>query len=319
MFMRKALLLLLQFVLVLTSVAQGQTHAVALTFDDLPLAYAGSEGTNPGERIAEARAVNQAILAGLKRHHAWAIGFVNEKNVVANDAGEENRKILRQWIGNGNDLGNHTFSHADLSKISAAEFEQEVLDGEVSIKPLMAEKGQPLRFLRFPFNHTGETVEKQRAVADFLKQHGYEVATCTIDNSDYVFARAYGVMLRRHDADSARRLRSDYLAFTTKLIDYYSRLDQQVFGREIPHVMLLHASRLNADTVDKILAIFEDMRYRFVTLAEAQSDSAYKTPDTFVTSYGPMWGYRWARELHVAVDGKLEPEVPAWVTDYGKP
>lgn len=317
--MRTALRLLLQFVLLLPIAARTQTQTVALTFDDLPLANAGSEGTNSGERIAEARAVNQAILAALKRHHAWAIGFVNEEKVVADGATERNREILREWIRHGNDLGNHTFSHADLNKISAPEFEQEVLDGEASIKPLMAEKGQALRFLRFPFNHAGETAEKQRQVADFLRQHDYEVATCTIDSSDYVFARAYSVMLRRHDAHSVRRLRSDYLDFTKKIIAYYSRLDHQVFGREIPHVMLLHANRLNADTVDKILTTFENLHYRFVTLAEAQSDPAYKTPDTFVTSYGPMWGYRWARELHVAVDGKLEPEVPAWVTSYGKP
>ena len=299
--------------------AVGQGRTVALTFDDLPLAAAGSENLKPGERMAETRVVNQAILAALKRHHAWAIAFVNEKKVVAGGATEKNREILRQWIRNGNDLGNHTFSHADLSQISAAEFEQDVVDGEASIKSLMAEKEQPLRFFRFPFNHEGETAEKHRAVADFLQHHGYEVAACTIDSSDYVFAQAYNVMLSRHDAHSAQRLRSDYLAFTTKIIDYYSRLDHQVFGREIPHVMLLHANRLNADTVDKILTIFENMHFRFVTLADVQSDPAYKTPDTFISGYGPMWGYRWARELNVKVDGRLEPEVPAWVTNYGKP
>jgi peptidoglycan/xylan/chitin deacetylase (PgdA/CDA1 family) len=299
--------------------AAGQSRTVALTFDDLPLAAAGAENLKPDERMAETRAVNQAILAALKRHHAWAIAFVNEKKVVADGATEKNREILRQWIRNGNDLGNHTFSHADLNKLSAAEFEQEVLNGEASIKPLMAEKGQPLRFLRFPFNHTGEIAEKQRQVDDFLQQHGYEVAACTIDSSDYVFAQAYSLMLSRHDAHSAQRLRSDYLAFTEKEIEYYSRLDRQVFDREIPHVMLLHANRLNADTVDKILTIFENMHYRFVTLAEVQSDAAYKTPGTFVTGYGPMWGYRWARELNVKVDARLEPEVPAWVTNYGKP
>ncbi len=31
-----------------------------------------------------------------------------------------------------------------------------------------------------------------------------------------------------------------------------------------------------------------------------------------------MWGYRWAKERGVKVNGKLEPEVPEWVTEYGK-
>jgi len=294
--------------------ATGQTHTVALTFDDLPLADAGGADMSPAERVATAQAVNRAILAGLRRHHAPAIAFVNEKKVIAEGAQKENREILREWLVAGNELGNHTFSHADLSKISADEFEKEIVDGEASIKPLMAEAGKPLRYLRFPFNHTGETAEKHLAVSDFLKRHQYEVATCTIDNSDWVFARAYGVMLTKGDSDSMRRLRAAYLVYTEKEIDYYSQLHQQIFGREVPQVMLLHANRLNADTIDELLKIFERLKYKFVTLSQAQSDPAYRMPDTFVTAEGWMWGYRWARELNIKVDGRQEPQVPAWIT-----
>jgi peptidoglycan/xylan/chitin deacetylase (PgdA/CDA1 family) len=313
--MRFISLLILVTITSLPIRAGGQIHTVALTFDDLPLADdAGSAGMSPFERLATEQAVNRTILAGLHRHHAPAIGFVNEKKVIAEGPQKENREILREWIVAGNELGNHTFSHADLSKISAGEFEKEIVDGEASIKPLMAEAGKPLRYLRFPFNHTGETAEKQLAVSDFLKQHQYEVATCTIDNSDWVFARAYGVMLTKGDSDSMRRLRAAYLVYTEKEIDYYSQLHQQIFGREVPQVMLLHANRLNADTIDELLKIFERLKYKFVTLSQAQSDPAYRTPDTFVTAEGWMWGYRWARELNIKVDGRQEPQVPAWIT-----
>jgi len=114
----------------------------------------------------------------------------------------------------------------------------------------------------------------------------------------------------------ARRLRAAYLEYTRQEIEYYTNLHRQIFGHEIPHVMLLHANRLNADTIEQILKLFEQMKYRFVTLAEAQSDKAYQTPDTYITAYGPMWGYRWARDLNVKVDGRLEKEPPAWVTEY---
>ena len=82
--------------------------------------------------------------------------------------------------------------------------------------------------------------------------------------------------------------------------------------------MLLHANPLNADALDEILRLFEERGYRFVTLAEAQSDAAYRVPDTFVTRFGPMWGYRWARQRGIKIDGRLEPEPPAWVLQYGK-
>jgi hypothetical protein len=190
------------------------------------------------------------------------------------------------------------------------------LDGEASVKPMMTAAGKQLRFFRFPYNHLGETADKQRTVADFLKQHRYKVAACTIENSDWEFARAYAAMLRKGDSSSARRLRAAYLEYTRQEIDYYSRLDHRIFGREIPEVMLLHANRLNADTLDNVLRIFEKAKYRFVTLDAAQSDPAYTTPDTFFTDAGPMWGYRWAKELNVPVNGRLEPEVPAWISQY---
>jgi len=31
-----------------------------------------------------------------------------------------------------------------------------------------------------------------------------------------------------------------------------------------------------------------------------------------------MWGYRWAKELDIKVDGSLESEPPAWIAQYGK-
>src|SRR5262249_55670999 len=178
------------------------------------------------------------------------------------------------------------------------------------------EVGKQPRYFRFPMNHGGDTAAKHEEVAAFLSQRGYTVATCTIDNTDYLFNRAYLLMLSRKDNTSAERLRAEYLAYTSSEIDYYSDLNKKVLGYEPPQVMLLHANRLNADTIEQLLALFEAKQYKFVSLAQAQSDAAYRTPDNFVSQYGPMWGYRWAAERHVSVNGKLEPEPPDWILAY---
>jgi hypothetical protein len=101
-------------------------------------------------------------------------------------------------------------------------------------------------------------------------------------------------------------------------IDYYAVLHRQVFGREIPQVMLLHANRLNAAVLEDVLTMFEKKGYQFVSLAEAQTDQAFATPETYVSKWGPMWGYRWASVRGVKVDGSKEAEPPAWVTQYGR-
>ena len=182
----------------------------------------------------------------------------------------------------------------------------------------MKASGKKLEFLRFPYNHTGDTKEKQDAIAVFIAKRGYRLAPCTIDNTDWEFTWAYVKMLAKHDAAGIAKLRADYLAYTSAEIDYYAALNKQVLGYEPPEIMLLHDNQLNALMLDEVLAIFEKKGYRFVSLVEAESGPIYKQPDTFISSDGPMWGYRWAKERGVKVNGKLEPEPPAWVTNYGK-
>jgi hypothetical protein len=113
-------------------------------------------------------------------------------------------------------------------------------------------------------------------------------------------------------------LRTEYLAYTATEIDYYESLHVRIFGHSIPHVMLLHANRLNADMIDALLKVFDSKRYTFITLDEAQADPAYQTPDTFVSAFGPMWGYRWAKARQVTVNGAAELEPPAWIVEYAK-
>src|SRR5436853_4933539 len=141
--MRIAIALLLS---VMASAVCAQNRTVALTFDDLPLVLEASPAfATPAARIAETRRVNRAILTALKKHHAWAIGFVNEKKVQADGTAEESRAILNEWIKSGNDLGNHTFSHPNLNDISVEGHEQEVVDGEASIMVLTSNGTRPLR------------------------------------------------------------------------------------------------------------------------------------------------------------------------------
>jgi peptidoglycan/xylan/chitin deacetylase (PgdA/CDA1 family) len=290
----------------------AQQRSVAVTFDDLPVA-----GTADA---AEARSINTSILDSLDRHRVPSIGFVIEARVQ--EIGEvQGKQILGQWVERGYDLGNHTFSHTIPDDLTAEQFNDGVITGEPSLATALAKAGKAPRYFRFPESHTGDTKNKHDAIAAFLKKRGYKVAVCTIENQDYAFNAAYLRMLSSRDNASAAKLRTDYLAYTSAEIAYYSGLHQQIFGREIPHVMVLHVNRLNADVLDKLLELFEDKQYRLVTLDVALSDPAYGTPDTFVpgfAKYGPMWGYRWAAEFHIPVNGKLETEPPAWIFKYGK-
>ncbi len=298
--------------------AFGQSKTVAITVDDLP--YEWYDATTHKLEVTDAKQaalVNKKILAGLARHKAPVTGFVNQLKVEQLGA-EAASAMLKPWTSGDFDLGNHLYSHTDANGLSVEQIEDEIGRGEATIGPLMEAAGKKLEFLRFPYNHTGDTKAKHDAIAAFIAKRGYRLAPCTIDNSDWEFYWAYRRMLAKHDDAGIAKLKAEYLAYTSAEIDYYAALNKQVLGYEPPEIMLIHDNQLNADMIDDVLAIFERKGYRFVTLAEAESDPVYKQPDTFITSYGPMWGYRWAAERQVKVNGRLEPEVPAWVTEYGK-
>jgi peptidoglycan/xylan/chitin deacetylase (PgdA/CDA1 family) len=294
----------------------AQKRTVAITVDDLPYATGGAVANATGE-ASEAENVNRRLLAAFRAHHVPVTGFVIQTRVEA--LGAAGPKILRRWMSEGLDLGNHTYSHPDTNGLTIEQIQDEIVRGELTVGPLMKDAGKKLEFFRFPMNETGDTKAKHDAIAEFLLQRGYEVAACTIDTSDYIFNRAYVRMLANHESVRAGQLRRDYLAYTNTEIDYYAGLNRQVLGYEPPEVMLLHDNRLNADVIEQLLSIFRQKHYEFVTLASAQSDPAYRFPETYITKFGPMWGYRWASERKIKVDGSLETDPPKWISEYGKP
>jgi len=299
--------------------AHAQSRTVAITVDDLPCANCAPINPDGSTQHGLMEATNRRLLAALLQARIPVTGLVVTE--TAEQAGDTGKRSLQLWLDDGFDLGSHSYSHPDLSSISAEQMEAEIDRADAMLRPLLAANGRKLQFFRFPYNHTGETEAKHDTIAAFLKSRGYQVATCTIDTSDYEFASAYARAIGANNLEIANRIRQEYLSYSATEIDFYAALNRQVLGYEPPEVMLLHDSLLNADALEDILALFRSRGYRFVSLAEAQNDPAYAIPDTYTTKYSPMWGYRWAQERHLGRLGGNEPDPPAWITDYaaGKP
>jgi peptidoglycan-N-acetylglucosamine deacetylase len=305
----------------LAAVTHAQSHSVAITVDDLPCANCAPLMMSD-DKATEQRAVestNRRLVEGLAIAHIPVTGFVITQKVE--QAGTAGKRSLQLWLDSGFDLGSHSYSHPNFADITAEQMESDITRADDTLRPLLASNHRRLQFFRFPYNDTGDTQAKHDAVAAFLKERGYQVATCTIDTSDYEFAQAYARAQGSKDAAMADRIRREYLLYSATEIDFYTTLNRRVLGYEPPQVMLIHDSMLNADTIADVLTLFRDRGYRFISLAEAQRDPAYATPDTFITKYGQMWGYRWAVERKVGPLRLHESEPPVWVNDYaeGKP
>jgi peptidoglycan/xylan/chitin deacetylase (PgdA/CDA1 family) len=287
------------------------SRLVALTFDDLPYVAIGSAYL-PGARRA-----TRDLLDILAKHRAPAIGFVNERQLEGSDR-DARVALLRQWLDRGMMLGNHTYSHPDFNAVSIERFQEEILKGEVETRRLLAGRPPARLFFRHPMTHTGDTKEKKQAIEKFLSARGYTIAPHTIENSDFIFNRVYARAVAARDTALTTKVREAYLDFTFAATAFAESISPKIFGREIAQTLLLHANDLNADCLDELLTRYERRGYRFVTLEQAMADPAYRTPDPFVTAYGPTWFWRWARSLGINVSAAGDPEVPAWVMELYK-
>lgn len=209
------------------------SRSVALTFDDLPFVYPGRE-LAPSAR-ARALVASRQLQRALARHRAPATGFVNE--IKLRQLGDDGVTIFREWNRGIFELANHSYSHADSNKLTLAEIEQEVVEGERVSKPLAEAAGRSMRFFRFPYNHIGDTEEKRVGIKRLLARHGYRMAASTIDTSDFLFGKAYERALAQKDRPMRQRIEEAYLDYTRQQIQYYSGLNAKVLGYRPPDII----------------------------------------------------------------------------------
>ena len=289
---------------------------IAITVDDLPV-------NSPTRRDIEfQREVTERLVSAFVRHRVPAIGFVNEDKLAPSGTVDPQRvALLRRWLDAGLELGNHGHSHLDLHRVSLAEYQDDIARGERIMRALADSAGRPLRWFRHPFLHTGRDLGTRQALERFLATRGYAVAPVTVDNYDYLFAAAWDRAATRPDVDSARaRIAGEYLAYMERVVAYYERQSSSLLGREIPQVLLLHASALNAATLDRLLGMLVARGYAFAALDEVVSDPAYRSRDTYTGPAGITWLHRWALTAgRRGADFAGEPVVPEWIERAAAP
>ena len=99
--------------------------------------------------------------------------------------------------------------------------------------------------------------------------------------------------------------------------DYAEKAAVEVFGRDIPQILLIHCNELNAISLRASIARMRARGYQFITLEEAMKDAAYQTPDAFAGP-GGSWLSRTAATLGRMISA-TNARVPDWVGALGRP
>ena len=292
--------------------AQTQPNAqrtVVVTVDDLPGALPGNDFAVGDLKVLQK--INRGIPAILRAHHAWAVGFVNERKLQVWGERDERAEMLQMWLDAGLTLGNHTYEHTDFNAVTLQKFEDETIRGEAVTRVLLKAFGQTEKYFRHPYLNTGSTAEAKAAFEQFLKDRNYIIAPVTIEDGDYVFNDVLAQAAEKKDKKLEAKAKQAYLDYVDTVFDYFEKDSVADFNRLVPQVLLIHDNQINLECLDALLAKLEKRGYKFISLDEAMADPAYSTPDLYVGD-GLSWLDRWKLALDLKLDKDEGPEPPDW-------
>lgn len=291
---------------------QGEQHEVCITVDDLPGALPGNDFAY-GD-LKELQKINHGIPGVLRAHHAWAIGFVNERKLQVQGERDARAGLLQMWLNDGLTLGNHTYSHPDFSTTPLQQYEDETIRGEVVTSALLTAAGQKEQYFRHPYLNTGMSLDVKTAFEAFLKERGYTIAPVTIEDADYVFNDALAHATETKDKKLAAKAKKEYLEYVDTVFNYGESESAKLFERQIPQILLIHDNELNVECLDALLTKLEKRGYTFISLEQAMSDPAYATPDRWVGT-GVLWMERWKLAMGLKPEPEKGPDPPKWAED----
>lgn len=129
---------------VTTPKSPGPGKVVYLSFDD---------GPHP--------VYTPQVLALLKKYDARATFFLIGEQVAPN------AKLVRAELAAGNHVGNHTWTHADLSRATRATYESEV---QPTTKAIEKAGGQTVKCLRPPYGARNDSVDQWTKEASLIEE-----------------------------------------------------------------------------------------------------------------------------------------------------
>jgi peptidoglycan-N-acetylglucosamine deacetylase len=274
--------------------ASGATE-MAVTIDDLP-----THGPLP--KGMQRAAIAEQIISILKRYEVPEVyGFVNGGQIRDNP---DHMDILRMWVEAGLSVGNHTFAHPNLNRVSAADYIGDIERNEA----MLVEVAGPLwgRVFRYPYLREGDTLQKRRAVRRWLAAHGYQIAQVTVYFDDWGWNDAYARCVGRPDPGAIQWLKQSFLQSAVQRLAWSEAVAKAMLGRQIKHILLLHLGAFDAVMLEELLAAYRQTGVTMIGLTEAMTDSAYKLDPDIV------WDGELTFLLQVARARKLPiPPAPA--------
>lgn len=246
----------------LTSISWAYDREIALTIDDLP--FVGGSSNTPGN-IQRTHDRFMSMLQSLITYHVPATGFI-----IAGSIGKGQWELLEAFRNAGFGLGNHTYTHANLDRMSSSKYIEEIAKADQKLTPIMTTP----KYFRYPYLAEGRG-ETKHQVQDYLTANQYTIAPVSIDSKDYQFNARFLHINWRNRLQHLASIKQQYLAYIWRQTE---RAEKQANGTPVKQILLVHANLLNSHCLGDIIDMYQKRGYHFISLNEALAQPA--TPTT---------------------------------------
>ena len=231
---------------------------IAITIDDLP--FVGTNSNDEGN-LKRTHERFMKIVQSLVDNHVPATGFI-----VAGAIGKGQWELLETFRTDGFSLGNHTYSHANLNRIGAEKYIDEIAHADQILSPVMT---QP-KYFRYPYLAEGKGLVKEE-VQDYLTANQYTVAPVTIDSKDYLFNERLLKISWRVRNQYLSQIKDQYLNYIWKET---LKAEKKSNNTNVKQILLVHSNLLNSHFLGDVIQMYKKNGYRFISLTDALKNTA---------------------------------------------
>lgn len=231
---------------------------IAITIDDLPFVGTtnGKEGNLQREHDRFMR-----ILDALVSHKVPATGFI-----IAGSIEKGQWALLEEFKNNGFPLGNHTYSHPSLNRMTAEQYIADIARADQIITPLFS--GQ--KYFRYPYLAESSGQKKEK-VYQYLADNHYVIAPVTIDSKDYQFNAQFLAISWRQRDNYLPQIKKRYLDYIWKQT---LKAESRTNADSKAQILLIHANLLNSHLLGDVIDMYQKNGYTIVSLDEALTSPA---------------------------------------------
>jgi len=229
---------------------------IAISLDDVPL---------PGNNFLDGHSKTKKIINTFKINDCPSVGIF----VVGSHINAYGFDRVRMYINASHTICNHSYNHYNLNKVNIDIYLNDIEKADRLISSMM--KGKKL--FRFPYLASGDTQKKRIKILNFLHKKGYSEGYVTIKTADYILNKFFLEALKEHKKINYKKLKFFYINHLWECINFYEKLNNRIFNKEIKHIILLHENDLAALFLSDFIKFIKNKGWKIISI-----DEAYRNP-----------------------------------------